>query len=103
MDTWPFQADLTPEGVRDNWRRRNIVYFIGLDNNADINNLQKECLARAQGRFRLQRTRNIFQHIREFYPPVDGAVHELSEVPGISHDHNGVYRSKAGRRDILDS
>ncbi|TPV96666.1 MAG: hypothetical protein B7733_03520 [Myxococcales bacterium FL481] len=100
----PFAEEhgVTAELVREHWVSRNVVYFIGEDDNSDANGLDTGCAATLQGEFRLQRAINAYAHTMEFFPPVGDAIHELSQVPGVAHNHFGMYRAQAGRRHILE-
>lgn len=106
-----YVGNFTPEEVRDNWRNRNIVYFAGeadtctpdpADPSSQCNDIDKSCAAMLQGSHRLERATRFFESVTLFYPPLAGAVHEFSTVPGVGHSSSGMYRSTAGRRHILE-
>jgi hypothetical protein len=94
--------ELSADQIRNNWRSRNIVYFIGDEDNCDCGSMDSSCTARTQGPFRLQRAHSMYNNVTEFFPPFDGAVHELSEGPGCGHSSGCMYRSEPGRRHILE-
>jgi hypothetical protein len=106
----PYVAALTADQIRDNWRSRHIIYFLGESDTCipqpgagnQCSSIDASCGAMLQGSNRLLRAQNFYESVRTHFPPAAGVVHELSTVPGVGHSSGGMYLSTAGRRHILE-
>ena len=77
--------------------RRSVAYMLGAED-SDPNNasLDKSCGAQAQGATRLERGLRFFRYVQLLLGPAVPETQSLHVVPGVGHDHRGMFLSTAG-------
>ncbi len=88
--------------LADRYHSHEVVYLLGyLDNMWDMY-LDLSCPADFQGEARRQRGTIYWEFLQDFYGPVITAKHNKYIVPGVGHDHTGMYMSIYGRRALFE-
>ena len=76
---------------------RDVACLLGeADSDPNNESLDKSCAAAAQGPTRLERGRRYFRYVRMLLGPSVTATHSLHVVPGVGHDHRGMFMSPCG-------
>jgi pimeloyl-ACP methyl ester carboxylesterase len=74
---------------------RNVTYLLGgADTDPHEESIDTSCEAEAQGPYRLARGENYVMYIRARHPR--GTAQTVEIVPGVGHDHDGMFLSKCG-------
>jgi hypothetical protein len=77
--------------------RREVAYLLGeADSDPNNDSLDKACGAMAQGATRLERGERYFRYVQALLGPAVLETHSLHVVPGVGHDHRGMFTSPAG-------
>ncbi|MBA4158400.1 MAG: hypothetical protein H0X65_13090 [Gemmatimonadetes bacterium] len=100
---WSYLAEVGGERIREQYGKRNVIYLKGMDDNdPEGGSLARGCSAMMQGAHRLERGITYFNFIEHFYKERGGHNHRISFVPGVSHDHGGMWASDQGLLHIFD-
>jgi hypothetical protein len=77
--------------------RRIVAYLLGeADADPNSDSLDKSCAAAAQGATRLERGKRYFRYVQVLLGPEVLETHSLHIVPGVGHDHRGMFMSSCG-------
>ncbi len=105
---WPYGYEFAPdylaavseEAVLQNLISREIVYFQGTEDVQTEGTLNtKDCQAVLLGSNRLERGKNLFRYLNDFYPENNSSP---ILVPNIGHDAEGIYSSQEFKDYLLD-
>ncbi len=91
----PYLMDPTPQMLEGDYVARDVTYLVGeLDTNPAHPELDRSCMAEAQGATRFERAHNYYAALRAR----DGEQlrHRLIDVPGVGHDGVAMFTSAAG-------
>lgn len=84
--------------IRERLSEREVVYLLGeMDNNANNSTLDITCDAQFQGQHRLERGAIYHNYLKEYYGTDITAIQTIDTVPGVGHDHAGMFQSELGR------
>jgi pimeloyl-ACP methyl ester carboxylesterase len=91
----------TPAAYEARYVNRNVTYLLGgADTDPHEESIDTSCEAEAQGPFRLARGENYVTYIRNRHP--QGTAQTVAIVPGVGHDHDGMFLSKCGIAVLFD-
>ncbi len=94
-------TNLSQSSIGNQLTSRSLYILLGTqDTDPDSFNLDKSCMANAQGLNRFQRGTLYYDHIMEFGP---GANHIKLEIEEVGHSSNGMFNSSKGRETIFDT
>lgn len=94
--------DVGIDKMRQNYRDRTIVHFIGLeDNNPDEESLGTSCPNRVQGLHRLERAEAYMEHIKNYFGWRKFAETRPIYGPGCAHSGNCIWASPCGLYEIF--
>lgn len=77
---------------------RRVTYLLGKNDNHQNGNMDASCAARLQGKNRLERGKNFYHYMNDFFP---GHDHDLVVVPDVGHSAGNLFASDAGRAAIF--
>jgi pimeloyl-ACP methyl ester carboxylesterase len=91
----------TPAAYEARYVKRNVTYLLGgADTDPHEESIDTSCPAEVQGLFRLARGENYATYIRRRHPL--GTAQTVAIVPGVGHDHDGMFLSKCGIAVLFD-
>ncbi|MBT3984619.1 MAG: hypothetical protein HOE90_24900 [Bacteriovoracaceae bacterium] len=79
--------------IRNQYKQRKVVYFLGTADNQSSSSLAKSCPAMVQGKHRYERGKNFKKFMDKFY---HGHRHSLVKASGVGHTASGMFKSLAG-------
>jgi hypothetical protein len=100
-DLNPYLQPLGPDGIRDNYARKDVTILLGqMDHQMLDPSKDDTCPAVAQGANRLSRGLRFAQFLTATY---GAGVHHTHAVvvPGVGHNARGMFTSPAGRAALL--
>lgn len=78
---------------------RDVVYLLGTaDNDPNHRVLDKSCMARTQGAFRLERGQHYIRHEQQLAGTTTPLNRQAWEVIDVGHDHARMFGSRCGAR-----
>lgn len=84
------------------FRERDVVLFQGLaDTSQTAADLDKECAAMLQGRFRLERGQRYYEYLGHYIGPDVYKTKSIAFAPGVGHSAGAMFRSDAGKAIIF--
>ena len=90
-----------PSVYEGRYVKRNVTYLLGgADTDPHEESIDTSCPAEVQGPFRLARGENYVTYIRTRHP--NGTAQSVAIVPGVGHDHDGMFLSKCGIAVLFD-
>jgi hypothetical protein len=94
-----YASRLTADQIRDQYKRRYVVYLLGGDDN-DIgsDDLDHSCEADVQGAQRLARGRFYYRHMMQFFP--ENRQRKVI-VGGVAHNGGAMFRSGNGQEALF--
>jgi len=91
----PRYASDLPSAYESRYVARDVTYLLG---GADVDpkdpDLDTTCAAEVEGPYRLARGLNYWRYLHERHP--GGTAQSVAIVPGVGHDHDGMFLSKCG-------
>jgi len=85
----------SPAVYERRYAKRDVTYLLGgADTDPHEESIDTSCEAEVQGPFRLARGENYFKYVGARHP--EGTAQTLAIVPGVGHDHDGMFLSKCG-------
>lgn len=88
--------------IRSQYQRRELIYLLGNeDDNPDSCSLDNTCMAKLQGRHRLERGIIYYNYLLAHY---EGEVqnHKRVIVPNVGHSSNDMFNSKIGVKYLFE-
>jgi len=96
----PYMSAVGPPAIEAQYQERDVVYFLGGDDT--IPRAGEDCEDRLQGGNRLVRGIVYYNHIADHFGDQVLDRHSLSIVPGVGHDHGGMFTSECGLFYLFD-
>jgi len=89
--------------IRAQFKDRIVGYIVGgNDNDPESSSLARGCDAMLQGRERVERMVNFYEHLKVYYGPEIQNRHVFDIEPGFGHSGSNALRSPAGLRLLFD-
>ena len=85
------------DSIRERYSRRKIQYLIGTSDTGGT----QDCESMAQGGNRFERSIIYFNYSQYYFGSQILDNQQIALVPGIGHDHNGVFSSACGKNAIF--
>jgi cyanophycinase len=84
-----YLSKMSVDAIRDNYVDNHVIYLMGeADTLSD--DLDESCEANIQGKNRIERARNYFAFLNQFFPDHH---HRFITVPKVGHDHIKMFSS----------
>ena len=97
----PYLAGEDPAALEAAYFARDVVYLLGTgDDDPNHPDLDKSCMADAQGPYRYARGLAYFRYLQWRRPT--GLAHRLLQVPNVGHDSDGMFNSTCGLAVFYD-
>ncbi len=101
-DVPEYMARRPVQEMLDTFRDREVYVFQAAeDNDPEGGALARGCGAMLQGAHRLERGQRYFEYLGSFYGEEVYGNMELVIVPGVGHDHAGMFASEGGKQILF--
>jgi hypothetical protein len=95
--------DIGAEALQGQYSSRNVVYLLGgSDTDPESYYLDRSCPAMLQGSQRLERGVVYYNHLIDHFGTGIMNAQTLAIVPGVGHDHYGMFNSPCGKFHLFD-